>query len=424
MRASSAKQGAGQSQDTAPNAEPAGNILRQWQFRRFLVAVLSWGSGRQLVLLSNPFLVYDLTNDPLWIAYLGVAAAVPQFVMAAVGGMLADRFPRKTLLVIGSSTAGLLMLVLAALSWLDALEPWHIVVAAFGFGAALGNDWTNRLAFIPSIADRSQWTRAMSFDQSAFQTARVLAPLAGGALLAQFGGRATYTAGLILFTMAATLLYSTRPRPDDHSERHPPLWEGIREVGQLVKADTVLRAMLVFTAVNALLVGGFVWLAPAFAKDVLGGGAGEQGAILTATGLGAVAGATWVGSKAGIRRAGLWLLVSNALMVAMLGGFSLSAFLFLSVAFAAAGGFFNAMHVALGAVTIQTRVTDIMRGRVFGVYEMAWGFFPTGGIVFGGLAAAFGPVGALLAGVALVAAVTIGIAALSPSTRRLRFSRG
>ena len=153
---------------------------------------------------------------------------------------------------------------------------------------------------------------------------------------------------------------------------------------------------------------------------MFGGGSVEQGAILTGMGLGAVAGALWLGGRGSVGRAGLWMLVTNAITVVAIGGFSLSTMLTASIAFATVAGAVNAIHITLGTVAIQTRVEDEMRGRVFGVYEMAWGFFPAGGIVFGGLVAAFGPEASLIIGVIGTGLVTAIIWLVSPATRAYR----
>lgn len=392
------------------------HVMRQGQFLRFVSATLSWSTGHMLVIMTNSFLVYDMTGSGLWLAALGAAIAVPQFIFAGVGGVLADRVSRKIMLVSGASIGGATMSVLAALAFAGALEPWHIVASGVAFGAALGNDWTARQAFITNIVDRRQLVRAVSFDQTAFHVSRVTAPLMGGLLLATTGAGGAFVLGAIVFIISALLLLSLHPK--QHIEdRHPRIWEGISDALQKLRADRVVVVVMVFTAINAVFLGGFVYLAPVFATDVLGGGSVEQGAILTGMGIGAVAGALWLGGRGSVRRAGLGMLVTNAITVVAIGGFSLSTMLAASIAFATVAGTVNAIHITLGTVAIQTRVEDEMRGRIFGVYEMAWGFFPAGGLVFGALVAAIGPEPALMVGVIATGLVTAIIWLVSPATR-------
>jgi predicted MFS family arabinose efflux permease len=308
------------------------------------------------------------------------------------------------------------MLILAVIAFADALEPWHIVAAGVAFGAALGNDWTARQAFITNLVHKSQLIRAVSFDQTSFHISRITAPIMGGFLLSRAGAEGTFTMGAVTFTLAALLLVTLRPK-QEIGERQPPVWEGISDALGKIRNDTIVLIVLVFTAVNALFLGGFIYLAPVYAKDILGGGSVEQGAILTGMGIGAVVGAFWLGWRGNVRKAGLGMLVTNALTVVAIGGFTVSTVLIASVAFAVVAGVVNAVHITLGTVAIQTRVDDEMRGRVFGVYEMAWGFFPAGGIVFGGLLAAFGPEVSLTIGVVGTGIVTVAIWLFSSVTR-------
>ncbi|MDA1257139.1 MAG: MFS transporter [Chloroflexi bacterium] len=399
---------------TATAALP--HVLRQSQFLRFVGATLTWSTGHLLVIVSNSFLIYDMTDSGLWLAALGASIAVPQFIFAGVGGVLADRVSRKIMLVSGASVGAVTMTILAILDFADALEPWHIVASGAAFGAAFGNDWTARQAFITNLVDRSQLVRAVSFDQTAFHISRITAPLVGGVLLALTGGEGAFTLGAIMFALAALLLLTLSPiqRIED---RQPPIWEGISDAIRKIRSDSVVSVVMLFTAVNAVFLGGFVYLAPVFATDVFDGGAVEQGAILTGMGVGAVAGALWLGTSGSVRRAGLGMLVTNALTVVAIGGFSVSTMLAASIAFAVVAGVVNAVHITLGTVAIQTRVEDDMRGRIFGAYEMAWGFFPAGGLVFGALVAAIGPEPALMVGVIGTGVVTAIVWLFSAATR-------
>ncbi|MBT3941143.1 MAG: MFS transporter [Chloroflexi bacterium] len=381
-----------------------------------MLVTLTWSTGHMLVLISNSFLIYDMTGSGLWLAALGASLAIPQFIFAGVGGVLADRLPRRVMLVSGSVIGAATMVILAALSFADLLEPWHIVAAGVSFGAALGNDWSARQAFIANLVHRSQLVRAVSFDQTSFHISRVTAPLMGGVLLASTGSEGTFTLGAVSFLIAALLLMTLNPR-QDIEEHSPPVWEGISEAIQKLRSDSVVSVVIVFTAVNALFLGGFIYLAPVFATDVLNGGSIEQGTILTGMGIGAVVGALWLGWRGNVRRAGLAMLVTNVLTVLAIAMFTFSTVLAASAVLAVIAGVVNAVHITLGTVAIQTRVEDEMRGRMFGIYEMAWGFFPAGGIVFGGLVAALSPEVSLMIGVIGTGVVTVAIWIFSRATR-------
>ena len=99
--------------------------LANSQLRRFLAATTLWGTGHQLITVSQGYLLFDLTDSTLWLAALGGAVGVPNIIVAILGGILADRIPRKRILMIGAAVAGVPMLSITILLTVDALEPWH-----------------------------------------------------------------------------------------------------------------------------------------------------------------------------------------------------------------------------------------------------------------------------------------------------------
>ena len=104
--------------------------LANSQLRRILTATTLWGTGHQLITVSQGYLLFDLTDSTLWLAALGAAVGIPNIIVAILGGILADRIPRKRILMIGASVAGLPMLAITVLLAADALEPCQIVLLA------------------------------------------------------------------------------------------------------------------------------------------------------------------------------------------------------------------------------------------------------------------------------------------------------
>ena len=144
-----------------------------------------------------------------------------------------------------------------------------------------------------------------------------------------------------------------------------------------------------FTAVNALVLGGLIFIIPAFAKDVYGTGETGLGYLFSAVGLGAFAGALTTSWTGGVKRAGPALLFTDVLfgIFVIVWAFSSTMTVALPIAFLL--GYFNAVHIALGIAVIQVNVPAVVRGRVIGAYELAWSAFPLGGLVSGSLAAMF-----------------------------------
>lgn len=395
--------------------------LKESQFRRFATSSFMWGTAYQLLTLAQGYTLFQLTDSTAYLAALGAATGVPQVVTPILGGFLNDRFPRRHLLMAGSLVMLVAMAVLTAVYFAGALKPWQILAAGVVHGSILGIDWTTRQAIVPSIVSRDRLVSGVAIDLGMFNLARVVAPLAGGMVLASLGGPATY--GLIAGLFAANLLVisSIHRIPTVAREGAPAIWGDTTEALRAVWRDPVIAINIAFTAVNGLLVGGIVYLMPAYAEDVVDTGARGLSWLYAALGVGAFAASTWLSISGGIRRAGAGLIVSNLVFAAACAGFAISGSLWLALLLATAASFFNTIHISLGVAALQLASSDELRGRVFGIYEVAWGAFPLGGLVLGALASVFDLRIALLVGSAGVVAFTVGVFTVSGRIRTLKF---
>lgn len=394
--------------------------LVESEFRRYTLGTFIWGSAHQMITLAQGYTLFNLTHSTLYLAALGASVGVFQVLMPAVGGFLNDRMPRKRLLLAGSLAMAAAVAGVAAAYAAGALAPWHLLLAGSAQGAFLGLDWTTRQAMLPGVVSRPRLVGAVSVDLASFNLARIVAPLVGGAVLASSGGPALY--GLIagLFAVSVLVVMSLRPAAVAREAR-PPLWADFKEAVLLLRSDQVLMANMLFTAVNALMLGGVVYLLPAFADQEFGAGERGLSGLFTALGAGAFAAAVWLSLSGGVRRAGRWLIASNLLFAAGTAVFAWSGQLAAAALAAVALGFFNSVHTTLGVAAIQLASPAAMRGRVFGVYEVAWGMFPLGGLVLGSLAAGIGLPASLAAWAALTAAFTLGVWWRAPKIRALVF---
>ena len=364
--------------------------LANSQLRRFLMATTVWGTGHQLITVSQGYLLFELTDSALWLAALGAAVGVPNIIVAILGGILADRIPRKRILMIGATVAGLPMLAITILLATDSLEPWHLLMGGAAQGSALALDWIARLSLLPDVIPKKIIVRSVSIDQAAFNGARVIAPLIGGFILASSGATAAY--GLVAgFFGLAIITYTTiKPHTEVSRGSHLGIVEDFKEVGRVLRSNVILRVNLMFTAVNALMLGGLIFIIPAFAKDIHGVGETGLGYLFAAVGLGAFAGAFTVFLTGGVRRSGIALLTTDVLFGALVIVWAFTTTMELALPIAFLLGYFNAVHIALGIGVIQVNVPAKVRGRVIGAYELAWAGFPLGGLLSGSLAAIYG----------------------------------
>ena len=365
------------------------SALRDSSLLRFVGATLMWGTGHQLITVSQGYLLFELTSSTIWLAALGAAVGIPNVIVAILAGMLADRVSRTRLLIVGAIVAGVPMFAVVLLLIFNSLEPWHLLIAGGAQGSALALDWIARLSLLPDVVPKGILVRAVSIDQAAFNGARVIAPIIGGFLLAISGPTASYGLIVGLFGFAIVVYKTFRPHTALQPVVHKGIVEDLRDVVRVLRGNMILRLNLMFTAVNALVLGGLIFIIPAFAKDVYGTSETGLGYLFSAVGLGALAGALTTSWTGGVKRAGPALLFTDVLfgIFVVIWAFSSTMTLALPIAFLL--GYFNAVHIALGIAVIQVNVPAVVRGRVIGAYELAWSAFPLGGLVSGSLAAMF-----------------------------------
>jgi MFS family permease len=395
--------------------------LVEGQFRRFVTSTLLFGMAYQLLLLAQGYTLFQFTESTAYLAALGAATGIPQVFTPLLAGHLNDRLPRKHLLLAGSTIMLAVTAAVAAVHGLGRLEPWHILVAGFFHGALLGVDWTSRQAVLPATVSRERLVSGVAIDLGVFNLARVLAPLTGGAVLAAWGGSATYGVIAALFAANVLVVAGLRMTPQVARTGRAAIVRDMREALDAASRDPVIGINLAFTAVNGILLGGIVYLMPAFAKETIATDERGLSWLFAALGVGALAASAWLSVAGVARRAGMSLLVSNLAFAAAGAAFAFAGHIWAALALAVLASLFNTVHISVGAAAIQLASNDELRGRVFGLYEVAWGAFPLGGLLLGLLASVIDLRLALATGAVGVAAFTILVLVTAERVRALRF---
>ncbi len=385
-----------------------------------MIGTVSWSVGNQMVTVTQTYVIYDITQSSLQLGILGAAVVITSIAMSLISGILADRFSRRVLLMCGSVMTSTSMLAVGLLLITGRVEPWHIQVGGAIHGAALVLDWTARFSLLPNMLPREILIRAVSFDLSTFNLGRVLAPLLWGLIVANWGYEWTYIAIAGIMALNILIVATYRPRTSVAHVAHQPIWQDIVEITAVVRGNAILSGNIIFTFVNAVLMGGLIYLLTPIATDVFEVGPNEYSQLFASVAVGAFVGGIFLGITGGFRRTGYALLATNVLTVTTVMLFALAGSLFLGFTFALMFGLLNAMHVGLGNIALQTAISDNVRGRLAGIYEVAWAGFPAGGFLLGALANASDPSTSLIVGCGAVLLVTIVMAVFNPTLRQLR----
>jgi MFS family permease len=358
---------------------------RLWFFGQVISLFGTWMQST-----AQGFLVYELTHSPAYLGYVAFAAGMPTWLFTLVGGVVSDRVARRTLLIITQNAMMVLAFILAALTFLNLVQPWHIIVLAFLLGVANAFDAPARLALAPELVDWKDITNAIALNATMFNIATIIGPATAALVYAVFGpGWCFFLNGLSFVAVIIALLLMKLPRLPEKIRRLAPLRElgdGIRYV---FHEKTVL-GLIGLIGITSLFGFSFITLLPAWAVEVLGGDVKTNGLLNSARGVGALIAALGIASMDRAHFRGRILTIGTFATPLLLFFFSLIHWLPLSLFVLMGIGGAIILVVNLINSLIQTQVSDDLRGRVMSIYSLTFfGAMSIGSLMIGEIAGAF-----------------------------------
>lgn len=383
--------------------------LKYRNYRLWFIGQLSSLVGTWMQTTAQGFLVFQLTNSPTYLGLVGFVSGVPSWIFMLYGGVVADRVPRRTLLVITQTSMMILAFILAALTFGGLVQPWHIVVLAFSLGVANAFDAPARQSFVLEMIEREDLGNAVALNATMFQSATVVGPAVAGITYALFGPAWCFTINGISFLAVIAALLMMRIKPMVARARVTSAWHDLKEGLRYIFAHPVIRTIIVLVSVTSLFGLGYSTLFPDWAVVVLGGDATTNGWLLSARGAGSLIGALMIASLGRFKFKGRLLTTGSFVFPLALILFALIRSLPLSLLVLMIVGWGFMVFFNTANILVQTHVEDEFRGRVMGVYTLNFGgFSPVGALFAGAVAAGVGAPVTVIAG----AAITLAFAAL------------
>jgi MFS family permease len=391
-------------------------------YRAFWLGLLASVSGYQMLRFGQFWLVYQLTGSPLPLGYVGLANGVPAICLNLFGGVLADRWDQRRLVIVTQSLTAIFIFVLATLTLLDVVQIWHILVIAFCAGAVESFDQPARQSLYPHLIDRKVMGSAVALNSCIWQGTRIIMPAVAGCIIAWVGTAMTfYLAGLGFVIMAIVMYRLQVPpitRPARGSAAHN-IWEGLT----FIRQNSIFSFLIAMTFFNSFFGMAYITLMPVLTVAILHVGAKEQGLLMGMGGVGALLTTLWLSSRSQVGSKG-WLIIGGGVM----SGLSIAA-LGLTSAFVGSFGLALVIMFVIGisnttyAISIQSSlqmlVPDHMRGRVMGFYGMTHNLMPLGGMLTSALAGLITVPLAIAVGGLAVAAFALGPAMTNSAVRNL-----
>jgi MFS family permease len=365
--------------------------------------------------VAMPWLALQLTHSGLLVGLVLAAQFMPVLLGSQLGGVVADRYRKRSVLLVTQSVFTVPSFTLFALSATGHAQYWMVVVAAIATGTINLFDVPARQAFVIEMVGKQDLMNAIALNSSVFNAAAVVGPAIAGVIIGAVGVPICFLANSVSYLAAIVALLLMRDLPALVRERHEqPLLTRIAQGAQYARHQPVVGMLLVAVAVFSLFAMNRLTLIPLFADQVLHVGAQGFGFLLGSMGLGALAGALTLAfsPSAGDPRRQFWMAM---IWVAALLVFSISRVFAISLVTLFVAGYCQITFVATANNRIQTITPDNLRGRVMALYAQALiGVGPIGSTQAGALATLFGAPWAMAIGAVVAGLVLLGIRVARP----------
>ena len=389
--------------------------LQHRNYRLFLTGQIISTIGTWMQSVAMPWLALQLTHNALLVGLVLAAQFLPVLLGSQFGGVVADRYRKRTVLLITQALFTIPSFALFAVSATGRAQFWMVVVAAIATGTINLFDVPSRQSFLIEMVGKQDLMNAIALNSSVFNLASVIGPAVAGLLIAAVGVPICFLANSVSYLGAIVALLLMRELPAlARAGQEQPFFARIVEGASYARREPVVGLLLLVVAVFSLFAMNRLTLIPFFADQVLDVGARGFGFLLGSMGLGALAGALTLAfnPSASDPRRQFWMaMIWDAALLA----FSISRVFAISLVTLFIAGYCQLTFVATANNRIQTITPDHLRGRVMALYAQALiGVGPLGSMQAGALATLLGAPWAMAIGAVTAGLVVLGIRIARP----------
>jgi len=421
----------GTTTNTETEAEPR-SVARKGTFAVLSVPSFAWylagttltNAAQWIQQVTLSWLVYDLTSSGAMLGTLNLVRSIATLGLVPIAGVAIDRLSRRGLLYATSIWLSSISVCFGLVLLGNPTVVWPLFLYSFFGGVGQAVSMPLRQTVVFSIVPRSLAPSAVALVQTGWAVMRSIGPAIGGFLILWFGPAGNFfvqAGAYALVTLTILKLHLPREVLDVGRVKTRG---GFREGWKHIASEPTTRAFLFMGWVQPLfIIPNFSALPPIYAKDVFSGGPDTLGALLSAVGIGGIAGGFVTASLGQLDRRGVLQLTSLLLLSLSLLAFAFSAVLWMALLFLVLAGFFEMIYLTTNQTLLQLSIPDSLRGRVTGIVSLNSGLMPVGAFIAGIGSDLVGPrtMTILLAGIAGAIAVIVFVA--SPTIREYRLSQ-
>ena len=361
--------------------------LKHRNFRLFFGGQFISLIGTWMDTIAEAWLVYRLTGSSLLLGTVSFASQIPVFLLAPIGGLIADRLSRRKVVIATQTASMILAGILSFLTLTKRVTVGEVILLATLLGIVNAVDLPTRQAFLVEMVGREDLMNAIALNSSLFNGARIIGPSIAGILVAAVGEGWCFFANAVSYiAVIAGLLMMRLPRREHHGE-HPSPFAHLMEGFRFVRDTAPIRALMLLVALVSIVALPYSVLMPIFAARVLHGNARTLGVLMGATGVGALAGALALATRTKTEGLGRWIAFGCGSFGLSLILFSFSRWYLLSVLLLLPAGFSMMIQFASTNTLVQAMVPERLRGRTMSIYAMMFmGMAPFGALLAGAIA--------------------------------------
>ncbi|HEY3563290.1 MAG TPA: MFS transporter [Kribbella sp.] len=404
-----------ETQARRPGFKDTFSALRVRNFRLLVSGLLVSSTGGWIQRIAQDWLVLTLTGSATAVGITTALQFLPTLALGLFGGVIADRFPKRKILLVTQITMGTCAGILALTAFTGSVQVWHVYTMAFVLGLATAVDNPTRQSFVTELVPRETVRNAISMVSSTFQLGSLIGPALGGLLLGTIGaGWAFALNGLTFFASISALLRMRESEmPGFHAARRASagmrIRDGLRDGVRYALDEPAVRWSIALAGIYGMFTISLPVTLTAFADRVFHTGASGYGVLNSVVAFGALAGALLSARR--VRPTRLRNLIGIACLLTItevLAALQPSLWTFIPVL--ASMGMATLMFLTAAQSMVQLTTPDGLRGRVSGIYNLVFiGGGAIGGPTVGFLAQHFGARSALLLAGLIPAVATVAI---------------
>jgi MFS family permease len=364
--------------------------LQYRNFRLFWFGQIISLSGTWMQSVAQGWLVYSLTKSPFYLGLVAASGSLPILLFTFAGGIVADRFRKRNLLLMTQALSILPALLLGMLTDIKMIAVWQVALLAAFLGTINAFDIPARQAYIVELVGKSNLTNAIALNSASFHGARMIGPVIAGVTIGAMGLPACFYLNAASFLAVIIALSKIDIKGKIHESSKSFLQDFIEGI-TYIRNDAEIYRTIILIAVFSLLGMPFITLLPVFAGEIFRIGPKGFGFLVGATGAGALSAALFLAFKSDIREKNKFMALSALCFSFALLAFSTSRILYISLILLICIGWSLVSFFATANSFIQLTVPDKLRGRAMSVYTFVFlGTAPIGNSLIGVLANSLG----------------------------------